>query len=149
MKLRISRRYRYLRLWDAEGNWLTISLAFPGREVYARIWKVNVGRVELYLLDTDFEDNQEGDRSITHYLYGGDWENRLKQEILLGIGGIRALRKLNIRRMCTIVMRDMPRLLGWKDCGNTCQKVTLICRGDVSRSGVFAFHHAYAGSGRA
>lgn len=65
--------------------------------MYARIWKVNVGRVELYLLDTDFEDNQEGDRSITHYLYGGDWENRLKQEILLGIGGIRALRKLNIQ----------------------------------------------------
>lgn len=82
---------------DAEGNWLTISLSFPGREVYARIWQVNVGRVELYLLDTDFEDNQEGDRSITHYLYGGDWENRLKQEILLGIGGIRALRKLNIQ----------------------------------------------------
>ena len=81
---------------DADGNWLTVSLSFPGREVFARIWKVCVGRVELYLLDTDFEDNQEGDRSITHYLYGGDWENRLKQEILLGIGGIRALRKLNI-----------------------------------------------------
>ncbi|WP_018336018.1 alpha-glucan family phosphorylase [Butyricimonas synergistica] len=81
---------------DANGNWLTISLTFPGREVYARIWKVNVGRVELYLLDTDYEDNQEADRSITHFLYGGDWENRLKQEILLGIGGIRALRRLGI-----------------------------------------------------
>lgn len=81
---------------DANGNWLTISLTFPGRDVYARIWKVNVGRVELYLLDTDYEDNQEADRSITHFLYGGDWENRLKQEILLGIGGIRTLRKLGI-----------------------------------------------------
>jgi alpha-glucan phosphorylase len=81
---------------DANGNWLTINLSFPGREVYARIWKVNVGRIELYLLDTDYEDNQEADRSITHYLYGGDWENRLKQEILLGIGGIRALRRLGI-----------------------------------------------------
>ncbi|WP_303178416.1 alpha-glucan family phosphorylase [uncultured Butyricimonas sp.] len=81
---------------DANGNWLTISLTFPGRDVYARIWKVNVGRIELYLLDTDYEDNQEADRSITHFLYGGDWENRLKQEILLGIGGIRALRKLGI-----------------------------------------------------
>ncbi|MCB6971437.1 MULTISPECIES: alpha-glucan family phosphorylase [Butyricimonas] len=81
---------------DDNGNWLTISLTFPGRDVYARIWKVNVGRVELYLLDTDYEDNQEADRSITHFLYGGDWENRLKQEILLGIGGIRALRKLGI-----------------------------------------------------
>lgn len=81
---------------DANGQWVTISLAFPGREVYARVWKVNVGRVELYLLDTDYEDNQEADRSITHFLYGGDWENRLKQEILLGIGGIRALRRLGI-----------------------------------------------------
>lgn len=81
---------------DADENWLSIKLAFPGRDVYARIWRVDVGRVELYLLDTDFEDNQEGDRSITHYLYGGDWENRLKQEILLGTGGIRALRKLGI-----------------------------------------------------
>lgn len=81
---------------DANGNWLTINLSFPGREVYARIWKVNVGRIELYLLDTDYEDNQEADRSITHFLYGGDWENRLKQEILLGIGGIRALRRLGI-----------------------------------------------------
>lgn len=81
---------------DKEGNWLTVSLAFPGRNVSARIWRVDVGRVELYLLDTDFEDNQEGDRCITHYLYGGDWENRLKQELLLGLGGIQALRKLNI-----------------------------------------------------
>lgn len=81
---------------DTNGNWLTINLSFPGREVYARIWKVNVGRIELYLLDTDYEDNQEADRSITHFLYGGDWENRLKQEILLGIGGIRALRRLGI-----------------------------------------------------
>ncbi|MFR7878439.1 MAG: alpha-glucan family phosphorylase [Butyricimonas paravirosa] len=81
---------------DAEGNWLTISLSFPGREVYARICgKCRTGRIVT--MDTDFEDNQEGDRSITHYLYGGDWENRLKQEILLGIGGIRALRKLNIQ----------------------------------------------------
>ena len=69
---------------DKEGNWETISLVFPGRNVYARIWRVDVGRIELYLLDTDFEDNLPEDRSITHHLYGGDWENRLKQELLLG-----------------------------------------------------------------
>ena len=81
---------------DAEGNWMTSSVAFPGRNVVARIWKVAVGRTDLYLLDTDWEANLPEDRSITHQLYGGDWENRLKQELLLGIGGIRALRTLGI-----------------------------------------------------
>ena len=81
---------------DENGNWLTATVAFPGRNVVARIWKVAVGRTDLYLLDTDWEANLPEDRSITHQLYGGDWENRLKQEMLLGIGGIRALRTLGI-----------------------------------------------------
>lgn len=81
---------------NAQGRWKTISIQFPGRSVVARIWRVDVGRVELYLLDTDFEDNMEQDRAITHYLYGGDEEHRLKQEILLGVGGIRALEELGI-----------------------------------------------------
>lgn len=81
---------------DANGNWMTTSVDFPGRLCTARIWKVAVGRTDLYLLDTDFEANRPEDRQITYHLYGGDWENRLKQEILLGIGGIRALRYLNI-----------------------------------------------------
>jgi phosphorylase/glycogen(starch) synthase len=80
---------------DLNGNWATISIAFPGRTLYARLWRVEIGRTELILMDTDFEDNLPEDRVVTHYLYGGDWENRLKQEILLGIGGIRALRALN------------------------------------------------------
>jgi len=81
---------------DKEENWVTISVAFPGRNIYARLWRVDVGRTELYLLDTDFEDNFPEDRQVTQYLYGGDWENRLKQELLLGVGGIRALRALGI-----------------------------------------------------
>ena len=81
---------------DANGEWLQVQVAFPGRTVSARIWKVAVGRTDLYLLDTDFEANRPEDRQITHQLYGGDWENRLKQEILLGIGGIRALRVLGL-----------------------------------------------------
>ena len=81
---------------DAEGNWLTTSVAFPGRTLTARIWKVAVGRTDLYLLDADYEVNLPEDRQVTYYLYGGDWENRLKQELLLGIGGIRALRALDI-----------------------------------------------------
>lgn len=82
---------------DEDGNWITIQIALPGRNLHARVWRVDVGRVELYLLDTDFEDNLPEDRSVTHHLYGGDWENRLKQELLLGIGGIRVLKKLNKR----------------------------------------------------
>ena len=82
---------------DDAGGWVTVTIAFPGRTLSARVWKCQVGRTDLYLLDADYEDNLEEDRQITHYLYGGDWENRLKQEILLGIGGIRALRKLGIK----------------------------------------------------
>ncbi|HPD95505.1 MAG: alpha-glucan family phosphorylase [Bacteroidales bacterium] len=81
---------------DENGKWITISIAFPGRQVYARVWKVEVGRTDLYLLDTDFEDNQPADRTITHHLYGGDLENRFKQEMVLGVGGIRALKELKI-----------------------------------------------------
>ena len=81
---------------DAVGNWATVSIPLPGRTLTARIWLCRVGRTDLYLLDADYEANLEEDRRVTHYLYGGDWENRLKQEILLGIGGVRALQSLHI-----------------------------------------------------
>ncbi len=81
---------------DAEGNLLHTQVSFPGRTVYAQIWKMNIGRISLYLLDTDIEGNQSEDRTLTHQLYGGDNEHRLKQEYLLGIGGIRALRALGV-----------------------------------------------------
>lgn len=81
---------------DENGNWITVSLNLPGRTMSARIWKVEVGRTDLYLMDTDFDGNSPEDRQVTYHLYGGDWENRLKQELLLGIGGIRLLRKLGI-----------------------------------------------------
>ncbi len=83
-------------VFDENGDWLTIQMALPGRNLSARLWKVAVGRTDLYLLDTDYEANRPEDRQITHQLYGGDWENRLKQELLLGIGGIRALRHLGL-----------------------------------------------------
>jgi len=82
---------------DGNGNHLTIQLTWPGRTVKARLWLAPVGKVKLYLLDTDFEDNTHEDRAITHYLYGGDSENRLKQELILGIGGMRALIALGIQ----------------------------------------------------
>ncbi len=81
---------------DKDGNWVTVQVAFPGRNLNARLWKVEVGRTDLYLMDTDYEDNIPEDREVTYHLYGGNWENRLKQELLLGVGGIRALRKLGI-----------------------------------------------------
>ncbi|MBQ1818915.1 MAG: alpha-glucan family phosphorylase, partial [Bacteroidales bacterium] len=77
---------------DENGEWITISVAMPGRNLYARIWRADVGRVPLYLLDTDFDKNWQEDRGVTATLYGGDVENRLKQEILLGIGGVRMLK---------------------------------------------------------
>ncbi len=80
---------------DTEGEWRTIAIALPGRTLYARIWRVDVGRIKLYLLDTDMDRNLVEDRQVTHSLYGGDWENRLKQELLLGIGGVRMLNLLN------------------------------------------------------
>ena len=81
---------------DKDGNWVTTSVAFPGRNLTARLWKVEVGRTDLYLMDTDYEANRQEDREVTYHLYGGNWENRLKQELLLGVGGIRALRKLGL-----------------------------------------------------
>ena len=79
---------------DEEGNWIMVSVAMPGRNLYARIWRVDVGRIPLYLLDTDFDKNWQEDRGVTATLYGGDVENRLKQEILLGIGGVRMLKAI-------------------------------------------------------
>ena len=81
---------------QSDGEPLVLEVPYPGRTVYAYIWKVQVGRVPLYLMDTDIPQNSEWDRSITHQLYGGDWENRMKQEYLLGIGGIMMLNKLGI-----------------------------------------------------
>lgn len=80
---------------NEDGTWKTVSIGLPGRTLYARIWRVNVGRIRLYLLDTDLDKNLPGDRQITANLYGGDWENRLKQELLLGIGGVRMLNMLD------------------------------------------------------
>ena len=77
---------------------LIVEVPYPGRIVYAYLWKASVGRISLYLLDTDNDMNSEHDKSITHQLYGGDWENRMKQEFLLGIGGILALKKLGIKK---------------------------------------------------
>lgn len=86
------------RVMDANGQPLIVDVPYLDYFVHANVWRVNVGRISLYLLDTDNEMNSEFDRPITHQLYGGDWENRLKQEILLGIGGILTLKALGIKK---------------------------------------------------
>ncbi len=82
---------------DELGNRLRLSIQLPGRALYFKVWRVDVGRVPLYLLDADTDDNAEGDRNITHQLYGGDNEHRLKQELLLGVGGIRLVDALGFK----------------------------------------------------
>ena len=85
-----------LPAFDQNGEWVSVQVEYTGRIVTVRVWQVNVGSVKLYLLDTDFDGNSDEDRFITHHLYGGDNENRLKQEMLLGLGGIRVLKKLGV-----------------------------------------------------
>ena len=82
---------------DDQGQPLTITVELPGRTLHARLWKVQVGRVSLILLDSDVEQNAPNDRDLTARLYGGDPDTRISQEIALGIGGVRALRALNIQ----------------------------------------------------
>jgi starch phosphorylase len=86
------------RQLDENGNPMVVEVPYMNYVVHAYVWRVNVGRIKLFLLDTDNEMNSEWDKPITHSLYGGDWENRLKQEILLGIGGVLTLKKLGIKK---------------------------------------------------
>lgn len=86
------------QLFNSDGSPMILEVPFKDHVVYSYIWKINVGRVPLYLMDTDLSLNSDWDRFITHQLYGGDWENRMKQEYMLGIGGILMLKKLGIQK---------------------------------------------------
>ena len=102
------------RTLDENGNQVVVDVPYMNYMVHALVWQANVGRVKLYLLDTDNDMNSDYDRPITHALYGGDWENRLKQEILLGIGGILTL-KLFARMMRAEISADeaVSRYIYW------------------------------------
>ena len=82
---------------QSSGEWLSVRVALPGRTVTAKVWQVNVGRIPLYLLDTDIDANSNEDKGITAQLYGGDNEHRLKQEVLLGIGGVRLINNIGLK----------------------------------------------------
>ena len=86
------------QIMDSAGQPMILQVPYNNFLVYAHVWEVNVGRIKLYLMDTDLDMNSDWDRGITHTLYGGDNENRLKQEYLLGIGGILLLNKLGIKK---------------------------------------------------
>jgi starch phosphorylase len=81
---------------NADGSWMQVTVRIAGRNVVARIWKALVGRVSVYLLDTNCKENASEDREITHRLYGGDAAVRIRQEMILGLGGVRALRALGM-----------------------------------------------------
>ncbi|HXZ05046.1 MAG TPA: alpha-glucan family phosphorylase [Ktedonobacteraceae bacterium] len=81
---------------DPDGNEIMIQVELPGRRIHAKVWKLQVGRITLYLMDTDVAPNAPNDRELSARLYGGDREIRISQEIVLGIGGVRALRALGI-----------------------------------------------------
>ena len=87
-----------VRQLDSNGQPVVVDVPYTNYMVHAYVWRVDVGRIKLYLLDTDNEMNSDFDKPITHSLYGGDWENRLKQEILLAIGGVLTLKKLGIKK---------------------------------------------------
>ena len=81
---------------DSEGKDLKITVDYPERKLYLKVWKINVGRIKLYLMDSDIEENSEEDRKVTLQLYGGDQEMRIKQEIVLGMGGVKLLKTLGL-----------------------------------------------------
>ena len=124
-------------------------MPFPGREVCVRVWRIQVGRVPLYLLDTNIPQNTPEDRAITARLYGGDHDMRIRQEMVLGIGGIRALRALGkaptvchmneghsafcgLERIRLLMEEHQPRLR----------------HGPRGGHGRHLLHHAHAGAGR-
>ncbi len=101
---------------DPNGDEVMVSVELPGRQVYAKVWRIQVGRVPLYLMDTDVEPNGPGDRTLSARLYGGDSEMRIAQEIMLGIGGVRALRKLGVDALVWHMNEGHSAFLGLERC---------------------------------
>ena len=100
------------RIRDQQGTPLAVSIPFDGRDVRAAIWRLDVGQVPLFLLDTNLDENAEADREISGRLYGGDIELRIQQEMLLGIGGVRALHAMGIEPSVCHMNEGHSALLG-------------------------------------
>ena len=127
---------------NEDGTPMVVDVPYMDYQVHAYVWRVNVGRVKLYLLDTDNDLNSQFDRPITHALYGGDWENRLKQEILLGIGGTLLLKQLGIKKdvyHCNeghAALCNVQRLLDYVKSGLTFNQALELVRA----SGLYTVH---------
>src|SRR5450759_4531636 len=129
-------------LTNDDGTPVTISIELPGRNVAARIWQVQVGRVSLYLLDSNLDQNSPADRQLTARLYSNDLEIRISQEILLGMGGVRALRQLGFSpdvwhmNEGHSAFLSLERVLEYMNAGLTYAQATEM----VTKSDVFTTH---------
>jgi starch phosphorylase len=128
---------------DPDGREIRISVELPGRTVYAKIWRIQVGRVPLYLMDTDVEPNDPTDRSLSARLYGGDSEVRIAQEIMLGIGGVRTLRALGIDAAVWHMNEGHSAFLGLERCRELVQGLGVsfeVAREIAAANAVFTTH---------
>jgi starch phosphorylase len=128
---------------DAQGREAIISVELPGRTVYAKVWHVQVGRIPLYLMDTDVPQNTPADRTLSARLYGGDQEMRISQEIVLGIGGVRALRALGVDAKVWHMNEGHAAFLGLERCRELVSGLEVefeVARQIVAANGVFTTH---------
>ncbi|HKV82969.1 MAG TPA: alpha-glucan family phosphorylase [Ktedonobacterales bacterium] len=128
---------------DPQGHEFTISVDLPGRAVYAKVWRVQVGRIPLYLMDTDVAPNAPQDRTLSARLYGGDHEMRIAQEIMLGIGGVRAMRALGLDPMIWHMNEGHSAFLGLERCRELVQGLDVgfdVAREIAAANAVFTTH---------
>jgi glycogen phosphorylase len=128
---------------DPQGREALISVDLPGRAVYAKVWQVQVGRVPLYLMDTDVPQNDPADRVLSARLYGGDHEMRIAQEIVLGVGGVRALRALGIDASVWHMNEGHAAFLGLERCRELVNGLDVdfeVARQIAAANGVFTTH---------
>jgi starch phosphorylase len=128
---------------DPDGHEVMISVDLPGRKVYAKVWRIQVGRIPLYLMDTDVEPNTPGDRVLSARLYGGDHEMRIAQEIMLGIGGVRAIRALGLDPMVWHMNEGHAAFLGLERCRELVQGLDIsfeVAREIAAANAIFTTH---------
>ena len=128
---------------DPKGRECVISVDLPGRAVYAKVWRIQVGRIPLYLMDTDIEPNAPPDRTLSARLYGGDHEMRIAQEIMLGIGGVRAMRALGLDPMIWHMNEGHSAFLGLERCRELVQGLDVsfdVAREIASANAIFTTH---------
>jgi starch phosphorylase len=130
-----------------DGSPVMVAVPFPGREVWARIWVIEVGQVRLFILDTNVDQNTPADRAITSRLYGGDLSTRIQQEMVLGIGGVRALQRLGINVAVCHMNEGHSALLGLERIRTIMESTGASfeeARLPVAASSVFTTHTAVA-----